>query len=98
MVAVEHSPEVKNLNQAFIQVFNPVTQELIGEVPASSRETVETAVERARFAQKTWGALSVKERTRFVQRWLDLLWTKHAEGIEILRRENGKTDSSAFLE
>lgn len=98
MAAIEHSPKVEHLNQEFIKVFNPVTQELIGEVPASSRETVEDAVERARFAQKTWGALTVKERTRFVQRWLDLLWTKHAEGIEILRRENGKSDSSAFLE
>jgi succinate-semialdehyde dehydrogenase / glutarate-semialdehyde dehydrogenase len=98
MAAIEHSPERENLNREFIKVFNPVTQELIGEIPASSREEVQEAVERARYAQKTWGALTVKERTRFVQRWLDLLWQRHAEGIEILRRENGKSDSSAFLE
>jgi succinate-semialdehyde dehydrogenase/glutarate-semialdehyde dehydrogenase len=98
MATIERSPERENVNREFIKVFNPVTQELIGEIPASNREEVEDAVVHARFAQKAWGALTVKERCRFVQRWLDLLWQHHSEGIEILRRENGKADSSAFLE
>ncbi|GAB5494446.1 MAG: succinic semialdehyde dehydrogenase [Phototrophicaceae bacterium] len=81
-----------------IDVINPVTQEIIGQIAVTSPEGVADAVERARFSQKTWGALTVKERIRFIRRWLDLLWEHQSEGIQTLRRENGKTDGSAFIE
>lgn len=97
-MAVVERPEKKVDKRETIEVMNPVTEEIIGQIPVTTAEEVADAVERARFAQQAWGALSVKERNRFVRRWLDLLWEHQDEGIEILRRENGKTDSSAFLE
>ena len=85
-------------NQAVIDVHNPVTQDLIGKIPITSRDDVEVIVERARFSQRTWVKLTVKERLFFFRRWLDMLWERQQEGINILRRENGKSDSSAFIE
>jgi succinate-semialdehyde dehydrogenase/glutarate-semialdehyde dehydrogenase len=81
-----------------LDVFDPVTGDTIGKIPITSAQSVADAVERARFAQKTWGALSVTERTQYIRRWVDLVWENQAEGIRILRRENGKPDSGAFLE
>lgn len=97
-MAVVDRPEKKVDKRETIEVLNPVTEEIIGEIPVTTAEEVADAVERARFAQKAWATLSVKERNRFVRRWLDLLWEHQSEGIEILRRENGKTEGSAFLE
>lgn len=81
-----------------LDVVNPVTQEVIGQIPVTNAQEVEDAVERARFAQKAWRVLTINERARFVRRWLDLLWERQNEGIKVLRRENGKTDGSAFIE
>ena len=81
-----------------IDVVNPATQAVIGQISVTGDAEVAAAVERARHAQTAWGALTVKERTRFVRHWLDLLWDRQDEGIKTLRRENGKADGSAFAE
>jgi len=95
-MAIGDQPQTRT-NQA-IDVFNPVTQVAIGRIPITDAQAVADAVERARFAQTLWGALSVKERSQFVRRWLDLLWEQQGAGIRILRAENGKSDAGAFLE
>ncbi|MCA9912247.1 MAG: aldehyde dehydrogenase family protein [Anaerolineae bacterium] len=87
-------PQTANL----IPVTNPVSGEIIGEIPVTLPEGVTEAVERARRAQSAWGALRVEERARLLTRWRTLLWDRQEEGIEILRRENGKTEASALLE
>lgn len=97
-MAVVERPESQTDTRETIDVLNPVTQEVIKQIPVTTAEEVADAVERARFAQTAWAGLSVKERNRFVRCWLDLLWERQDEGIEILRRENGKTESGAFLE
>lgn len=81
-----------------IPVINPVNSETIGHVPVTLPEGVIEAVERARRAQPAWGALRVEERARLLDRWRTLVWDRQEEGIEILRRENGKTEASAMLE
>ncbi|MEL6307543.1 MAG: succinic semialdehyde dehydrogenase [Chloroflexota bacterium] len=97
MAVVERSEQQTSANE-MIDVDDPRTDEIIGQIPVSTPEQVAEAVERARFAQTHWAKLTVNERTRFVRRWLDLLWERQSEGIKVLRRENGKTDGSAFLE
>lgn len=98
MAIVEHTQKQSTQERDMIDVLNPVTQEIIGQLPCSTNDDVRAAEERARFAQKTWGALTVKERTKFIRRWLDLLWERQDEGIEVLRRENGKARGSALIE
>lgn len=97
-MAVVERPEQQTDKGDYLDVLNPVTQDIIGQIPVAEAEEVADAVERARFAQKDWAELSVKERNRFIRRWLDLLWERQNEGIKILRRENGKTDGGAFIE
>lgn len=99
MAVIERSTQTTSKNpREMIDVLNPVTQQCIGQIPRTTKEEVADAVERARFAQQAWAALTVKERTHFFRRWLDLMWKKQAEGIRTLKRENGKTEASAFIE
>jgi succinate-semialdehyde dehydrogenase / glutarate-semialdehyde dehydrogenase len=81
-----------------ISVRNPVTGELIGQIPQTSYTHIVEVVRRARVAQVAWNARPVKERARIIQRWADLLWEKQEEAIRIIRRETGKTDTGAFAE
>jgi succinate-semialdehyde dehydrogenase/glutarate-semialdehyde dehydrogenase len=81
-----------------ITVTNPVTGEAIGQIPVTLPEGVADTVQRARRAQPAWAALTVQERGRLLNRWRELLWERQEEAIDILRRENGKTEASAMLE
>lgn len=81
-----------------MDVRNPVTGEIIGSIPITPPEEVAAVIARARVAQRTWGALSVRERGALLRRWADLLWENQEEGMQIIRRETGKPDSGAFLE
>jgi len=97
-MAVVDRSEQETDQRDYLDVINPVTQDVIGQIPVTEAEEVADTVERARFAQRAWAKLTVKERARFVRRWLDILWEHQDEGIKVLRRENGKTDGGAFIE
>lgn len=95
MVVAENPQTAKRKTQA---IRNPITSEMIGEVPIATEDDVRDAVERARRAQKPWGALTVRERTLFFRRWLDLLWERQSEAMRVIREETGKSDGTAFVE
>lgn len=98
MVVAQESDTPQTASGETLDVINPVTQDVIGTIPVTSSQAVAEAVERARFAQQTWGALTVRERVRFFRRWLDVVWQHQDELVQTLRRENGKTDGAAFIE
>jgi len=75
---------------------NPSTGAVLGEVPDQSPAEVRAAVERARLAQRAWGALPVKERCRRVARFRDLVVERAPELIDLLVKEAGKTRSEAL--
>jgi acyl-CoA reductase-like NAD-dependent aldehyde dehydrogenase len=81
-----------------IEVTNPVTGAVIAHVPVTSRADVRRAVERARAAQPAWGALSIYERCRLLDKWAGLLWRGRDKLMRLIRDETGKPDSGAFLE
>jgi acyl-CoA reductase-like NAD-dependent aldehyde dehydrogenase len=81
-----------------IEVKNPVTGGVIGAIPVNTPEEVREVVERARAAQKTWGALHVKERCRVIRKWGDLMWEDQKNVMRIIREETGKNDAGAFTE
>lgn len=81
-----------------INVTNPITGDVIGEIDVTSPQQVADMVTRARAAQPAWGALTPRDRGLLLTRWRDMLWERQEEAIRILRRENGKTDASAFIE
>jgi hypothetical protein len=45
-----------------LKSFEPATGALLGEVPISSRQTVEKTIARAKKAQAAWGVLPIEER------------------------------------
>jgi acyl-CoA reductase-like NAD-dependent aldehyde dehydrogenase len=98
MAVIEYSASTVSTESRRIDVLNPVTQQVIGQIPVTTREQVTAAVARARQAQQGWAALTVRQRGAYFRRWLDLLWRRQAEGIRILKQENGKSEASAFLE
>jgi succinate-semialdehyde dehydrogenase/glutarate-semialdehyde dehydrogenase len=75
---------------------NPSTGAVLGEVPDQSPAEVRAAVERARLAQRAWGALPVKERCRRVARFRDLVVERAPELIDLLVKEAGKTRQEAL--
>jgi succinate-semialdehyde dehydrogenase/glutarate-semialdehyde dehydrogenase len=75
---------------------NPSTGEVLGEVPDMSAQEVKAAVERARTAQRSWGALSVRERCERVGRYRDLIIKRAPEIVELAMKEAGKPRSEAL--
>jgi succinate-semialdehyde dehydrogenase/glutarate-semialdehyde dehydrogenase len=75
---------------------NPSTGAVLGEVPDQSPSEVRAAVERARLAQRAWGALPVKERCRRVARFRDLVVERAEELVDLLAKEAGKARSEAL--
>jgi succinate-semialdehyde dehydrogenase/glutarate-semialdehyde dehydrogenase len=75
---------------------NPSSGEVLGEVPDMSAAEVKAAVERARTAQRSWGALSVRERCERVGRFRDLIVSRAPELCDLVMKENGKPRSEAL--
>lgn len=75
---------------------SPATLEKIGEVPQSDGAAVLAAVDRARAAQASWGALSVRERMRVLGRAKDELLGRADEVVELIHAETGKPRREAL--
>ena len=73
--------------------FDPYTGELIGTVPAATKEDVDRAVDFAVEGQKKWAAMRNDERDAVIDKFL-ALYEEHAEELaQLLSREGGKTIS-----
>jgi acyl-CoA reductase-like NAD-dependent aldehyde dehydrogenase len=75
---------------------NPLTGDVIGEVPETPAAQIRDAVARARGAQAAWAALPVKERCARVGRFRDLIVERADELSGALADETGKTRSEAL--
>ena len=81
-----------------LEILNPMTGEVIGTVPNSTREMVAAAVERARAAQPAWSAVPVKERCKILKRFSDLVMQNQERLVQVIRQENGKFRGGAVAE
>src|SRR2546425_4485 len=75
---------------------NPASGDVLGEVRERSAAEIKDAVERARRAQASWGALPVAERADRVGRFRDLVVRRAEELCELISRETGKTRAEAL--
>lgn len=73
-----------------IEVFNPATGDLVGEVPALGKEETHTAVDAAARAYAGWRELTAKERSRLLRRWYDLIMENQEDLAVIMTTEQGK--------
>jgi len=73
-----------------LQVRNPATGELVGEVPAVGAAETRRAIEAAHAAQKSWRALTAKERQKPLRRLFDLMLENQEDLAVIMTSEQGK--------
>jgi acyl-CoA reductase-like NAD-dependent aldehyde dehydrogenase len=80
-----------------IKSYAPATGELIGEAQVTSADDVKKAVERARRAQRAWGALPIEERAQRMLRFRDAIVDREGEIVDLLSRECGKPKHESLL-
>jgi succinate-semialdehyde dehydrogenase/glutarate-semialdehyde dehydrogenase len=79
-----------------IVVRAPASGEVLGEVPALDAAAVQSAVRRARGAQRAWARLPVEARAALMRRYGELLVERADELVEVLVREAGKVRNEAL--
>ena len=75
--------------------YDPSTGEEVGRVPLATADDVSRAVARAKEAQKSWGALSFRERANVVMRARALVLEELEEISALVSRESGKPQAEA---
>jgi acyl-CoA reductase-like NAD-dependent aldehyde dehydrogenase len=81
-----------------MQIINPATEEIIGEVAEDTRATVEEKYRMVKKGQPTWAARPVEERLACIARFYELLETEKEALAETLTRESGKPLQQAYNE
>ncbi|MGW6383763.1 CoA-acylating methylmalonate-semialdehyde dehydrogenase [Peribacillus butanolivorans] len=79
-------------------VYNPATGEVIAQVPLSTKEDVEQAVQAANKAFKGWSKTAVPKRARILFKYQQLLVENWDELAKIVTIENGKSFNEAHGE
>jgi malonate-semialdehyde dehydrogenase (acetylating) / methylmalonate-semialdehyde dehydrogenase len=82
----------------FEAVPNPATGETLAEVPISTKEDVDTAVQAAKVAFDTWSATPVPKRARILFKYQQLLVEHWDELAKLITEENGKSFKEAYGE
>lgn len=73
-----------------LQVFNPATGDLVGQIPTNTPADVTSAIGRAHDAFPGWSARLARERSEILRRWHDLVKADKEEFAALMTRENGK--------
>jgi malonate-semialdehyde dehydrogenase (acetylating) / methylmalonate-semialdehyde dehydrogenase len=107
MTIMTQTRKLKNyINGAYVEsntatyedVYNPATKEVIAQVPLSTKEDVDHAIEAAAQAFEKWKNVAVPRRARILFNYQQLL-TKHKEELaHLITIENGKSLSEALGE
>lgn len=79
-------------------VINPATEEILAQVPFSTKDDVEQAVQSAREAFKSWSRTPVPKRARILFKYQQLLVEHWEELAKLITKENGKSYGEAYGE
>ncbi len=79
----------------WLDVINPATEEVIGQVPASGKGELDRAVAAARAAFKTWKATSLEERRAAIMAISGAIKANADELYRLLTSEQGKPHAQA---
>ncbi|MBS4207925.1 CoA-acylating methylmalonate-semialdehyde dehydrogenase [Bacillus sp. FJAT-50079] len=89
---------VNALGTETVDVPNPATGETLANVPISSKEDVNLAVQAAKEAFKTWKNTPVPKRARILYKYHYLLTENHEKLAKLIVQENGKAYKEAYGE
>ena len=78
-----------------LDVVNPATEEVIGQVPACGKTELDRAVAAARRAFPGWRKTPVEERRRVINAMADAIAANHEELYRLLTAEQGKPHHQA---
>lgn len=81
-----------------LDVFSPLSGELISTVPLSGAAALDVAVQAAKAAFPTWSAVPIKEKVQIFYRYKTLLERDMKALADLVREENGKTFDEARAE
>lgn len=83
------------LTDRLIDVVNPATGKVIGQVPDVDGAGIQSSLKAAEAGFKAWSATSPAERKRFILRYADLLEANRDRLIDMLIAETGKPRDNA---
>ncbi|MDQ6600453.1 CoA-acylating methylmalonate-semialdehyde dehydrogenase [Bacillus salipaludis] len=86
---------VESNTTKYEDVFNPATKEVMAQVPHSTKEDVELAVEAAKKAFEKWKDVPVQKRARVLFNFHQLLQENAEELARLITIENGKALTEA---
>lgn len=89
---------VDSETERYEDIPNPATGELLAQVPLSTKDDVDRAVEAAMAAFPEWSQTPVVERARVMFRFQQLLFEHQDELARMITLENGKNLSEAHAE
>lgn len=84
--------------QKTMDIFSPLTGEVISTVPLSGKSELDKAVASSKAAQEAWGARTLKERVQVFFKFRELLDKNKDELAALVQLENGKTIGEAMAE
>ncbi|MEK5231333.1 CoA-acylating methylmalonate-semialdehyde dehydrogenase [Lysinibacillus sp. FSL K6-0232] len=89
---------VDSKTDQYENVYNPATKEVLAQVPLSTSEDFEEAVQKAQEAQIKWGKTPVVRRARVLFKYHNLLQEHQEELATLITKENGKSYTEALGE
>ncbi len=81
---------IQNRAGRMISVINPATEQVISEIPEGTPEDVNTAVNAAEQAQKSWAKLPAIERARYIKEIAQRVRENAEEIARVIAEEQGK--------
>ena len=86
---------IDSVSTKYNKIFDPSTGEQIAQVPACTREELESAIQAAKAAYPAWSATPVRKRAQLMLRLRELI-VRDMESLTLLcATENGKTLAEA---
>jgi succinate-semialdehyde dehydrogenase/glutarate-semialdehyde dehydrogenase len=77
-------------NEQRLNVNNPATGEILGQVPKMGAAETRRAIEAAEQALPAWRALTAKDRATILRRWFDLIMANQDDLACLMTLEQGK--------
>ena len=85
-------------SEKFIEIRSPINEEVVGRVPAMTKEEVDEVIKVAVNAKEKWRETPINERAKILYRAADILQERIVDLSDILIREVAKDRKSAESE
>lgn len=73
-----------------VKIFSPIDGRVYAERPVASGAEIETALVKARAARKVWGEVTIRERAKFLEHFVDALLARNDEIVPELAWQMGR--------